>query len=164
MIVFLKTEILAIEKVTGGDEWCSADYRCTVCVRWVRAWTANSVLSAYCWELGDLLLSDYHVMWLVKHTHKHTHTCHLPRQTDRRRPDDDMQQTDRNTRIESKPLAASYVSNTTKGALQERSVNRAVSQPTVNSDWAVNSVSRCKKLGQLTIWLTVCHAVTDLLT
>ena len=34
----------------------------------------------------------------------------------------------------------------------------------VNSDWAVNSVSRCKKLGQLTIWLTVCHAVTDLLT
>jgi len=34
----------------------------------------------------------------------------------------------------------------------------------VNSDCVVNSVSRCKKLGQLTIWLTVCRVLTDLLT
>ena len=44
--------------------------------------------------------------------------------------------------------------------MQERSVNRAVSQPTVNSDWAVNSVSRCKKLGQLTI-LVNCPSCSD---
>jgi len=46
-----------------------------------------------------------------------------------------------------------------KDVLQERSVNRMV-----NSDGVVNSVSHCKNLSQLTIWLTVCHLLTDLLT
>ena len=34
----------------------------------------------------------------------------------------------------------------------------------VNSDWAVNSVSHCEKLSKLTVWLTVRHVLTDLLT
>jgi len=34
----------------------------------------------------------------------------------------------------------------------------------VNPDCVVNLASCCKKLSQLTIWLTVRHAVTDLLT
>jgi len=40
---------------------------------------------------------------------------------------------------ENNTMAVLLTDSITKGALQERSVNRAVSSPMVNSDWAVYS-------------------------